>query len=129
MKSKFALGLNAGKNMDYMKKNTSNKSCSELIFPQKTQQTHISICPRKGTIGLQKLSFLKHYNVQKSERRFVLGLNADKNTNNLKKGSNKNCSEFNFLKKNHFVRMSISPRSGAKGLKFVFKQNFDEITG
>ncbi len=30
---------------------------------------------------------------------YYLGLNADKNTDNKRKGSNKNCSEFNLLQK------------------------------
>ncbi len=34
--SKFTLGLTAVKNTDYIKKNASNKNCSELNFSQKT---------------------------------------------------------------------------------------------
>ncbi len=43
--SRFALELNAAKNMDYMKK-TSNKHCWELNFLQKAQWVHMSTCPR-----------------------------------------------------------------------------------
>ncbi len=44
--------------------------------------------------------------------RFVLLLNAAKNTDNIKNASNKNCSEFDFLQKSQWAHMSISPGMG-----------------
>ncbi len=43
------------------------------------------ISPRSGARWLQRLTFLKHYNVLKRESRFTLVLNAAKNTNYIKK--------------------------------------------
>ncbi len=41
------------------------KSCSELNFLQKKSWTRMSISPRSGTKGLQRLAFLKYYNALK----------------------------------------------------------------
>ncbi len=46
---------------------------------------HISIFPRTAAIGLQRLSFLKNFNVLEWEKRFCLGPNAAKNTCYIKK--------------------------------------------
>ncbi len=46
---------------------------------------HISIFPRTGVRGLQRLPFLKNVNVLEWERRFSLGPNATKNTCHIKK--------------------------------------------
>ncbi len=46
-------------------KNASNKSCSELNFPQKTQWMHILIFPRSGVRGPQRFPFLISYYVLK----------------------------------------------------------------
>ncbi len=45
--------------------NSSNKSCSELNFPQKTQRTHISISSRSRVRGFQIFPFSISYNVLK----------------------------------------------------------------
>ncbi len=76
------------------------------------------ISPQSGDRGFERLIWLKYY----TERQIIfnLGLNADKNTTS-KKGSSKNGSQFNFLQKNQWVHMSISPRSGARVLEFLFK--------
>ncbi len=42
-------------------KNASNKSCYALNFVQKSQRTHMSICPRSGARGLRGLQSLKYY--------------------------------------------------------------------
>ncbi len=48
--SKNSKRLNAAKNTDHIKKKTSNKSCSELNFVQKSPQTHMAIsCPHPNT--------------------------------------------------------------------------------
>ncbi len=72
------------KNTDYIK-NGSNKNCLELNFLQKTQYAHMSISPRRGDKGLQKLICLKYFNVLKWKSRCTVGLNAAENTNYIKK--------------------------------------------
>ncbi len=42
-------------------KKASNKSCSELNFPQKARWTRISTFPRSGAGGLQRFPFLTSY--------------------------------------------------------------------
>ncbi len=49
-------------------KKDSNKSCSELNFQTKTYRTYMSISLRSGSTGLQRLSFLKFYNVLESAK-------------------------------------------------------------
>ncbi len=92
---RFTLGLNTAKITHYMKK-ASNKSCSELNFIQKSPGLHMSISPTSGAIGLQRVS-LKSYYAQKRDIRFTLGLNTEKIRVIWKKGSNKSCSELNFV--------------------------------
>ncbi len=48
--------------MGIISKNASNKSYSELNFPQKTQWAHFSISPRNGARELQRFTFLISYN-------------------------------------------------------------------
>ncbi len=57
----------------------------------------MSISPRGGASGLEKLVSFKEY--------IVLKL------------LNKSCSELNFVQKSQWAHMSINPRSGARGLK------------
>ncbi len=71
--------------MPIISKNVSNKSCSELNFLRKSQQVHTSISPRSVARGLQRLPFLRYYNVLKWGSRFTLGLNAAKITDYIKK--------------------------------------------
>ncbi len=44
----------------------------------------MSISPRSGARGLQRLICLKYYNALKWEMRFALGLNAAKNSDYIK---------------------------------------------
>ncbi len=62
-----------------------NKSCSELNFLPKTPWTHISVSLRSGAKGIQRLPFLKYYNVLEWESRFVLGPNTAGNMDYIKK--------------------------------------------
>ncbi len=55
--SKFTLGLNTAEIINIIK-NSSNKSCSELKFLQKTRWTHMSISLRSA-----KVAMFKYYNV------------------------------------------------------------------
>ncbi len=48
---------------------------------------------------------------------YFLGLNTAEIRILLKKASNKSCSELNFIQKSPRAHMSISPQSGARGLK------------
>ncbi len=67
------------------------------------------VSPQSGARRLERLIWLKYYIVLKRQITFNLGLNADKNTdNNKRRGSNKNCSEFNFLQKTD-GRICLSP--------------------
>ncbi len=50
---KFTLQLKAAK-LPIITKNTSNKSCSQLNFLQKSQQAQMSISPRSGTRERQR---------------------------------------------------------------------------
>ncbi len=77
--------------------------------------------PQSGARRLQRLIWLKYYIVLKRQITFNLGLNADKNTDNKRKGSNKNCLESISYKKKIIGCISISPRSGARAFEFVFK--------
>ncbi len=45
----------------------------------------MSISPRSGARGLERLPCLKQYNVLKQENRLTLGLNAAKGTDYMKK--------------------------------------------
>ncbi len=82
-------------------------------------KVHGRIClsPPGVELGLQKLPSLKYYNVQKRQSIFTLGLGAAKNTLS-KKASNKNCLELNFVGKSLQAHISISSRSGARGLQW-----------
>ncbi len=68
--------------------------------------------------GFQRSVCLKSYYGQKWEIRFTLGLSDAKNTLYIKKkGSNKSCSEMNFVQKSSPAHTSISLTSGARGTK------------
>ncbi len=83
---------------DYIQKKVLNKSCSDFSFLQKTQWAHMSIFPRSGAMGLERLPCSKYDNVRKCENRLTLWLNAAKSTI-WKKVPNKDCWDFNFQKK------------------------------
>ncbi len=89
-KIRFTIWLNAAKNRHDIKK-ASNKSCLELNFAQKSLRTHISISPRGGVRGLERLIWLKYYLYWNGKNTFNLELTAAKNTHQIKKVSNKSC--------------------------------------
>ncbi len=62
-----------------------SKNFLELNCPQKNHWAHVSIFPRSGATRLERLIWLKYYNVQKRQIIFTLGLNAAKNTDFMKK--------------------------------------------
>ncbi len=95
-------GQNVAKNTDYIKKCFKQK-LFRIKFPSKNVWVHISISPRSGAMGLQRLPFLKYYNVLEWEKRFILWLNGAKNTYDIKK-----CLELNFLQKTQ-RSISLSP--------------------
>ncbi len=66
-------------------RNTSNKSCSELNFLQKSRWVHFIILLRNGARGLRRLPCFKYYNVWDWESRFFLQHNAAKNVNYIQK--------------------------------------------
>ncbi len=86
--SRFTLGLNAAKNVHYIK-NASNKICSKLNFVQKSQSAHMSISPRNGP-GPQRSPFSEYFDGLKLENIFTLGLMQPKirviSKNALRKG-------------------------------------------
>ncbi len=59
----------------------------------------MSISPKSGGKGLQRLPCFNYYNVLKWESRFTLRLDAAKITDISKKVLNKSCCELNFLQK------------------------------
>ncbi len=61
------------------------KIYSELNFVQKSPRAHMSIYPRSGARGLERLTWLKNFNVQKQKFRFTLGLNTAKYTHHMEK--------------------------------------------
>ncbi len=66
-------------------KKASNKSCLELNFIQESLPAQTSISPQCGASGLKRYIYLKYYFVQKRKNTFNLGLNAAKNTHQIKK--------------------------------------------
>ncbi len=62
---------------------------------------------RSGARGLQKLPFLKYYNVLEWKNRFNLGLYTAKITDYIFK---KNCSELNFLQKPQWTHICLSQK-------------------
>ncbi len=61
-----------------------------------------------GELDSNATGNLRNYIVQKRWNTFNLGLSAAKNTDQIKKRSNKSCLELNFLRKSPQVHMSIS---------------------
>ncbi len=61
--------------------------------------------------------WLKYYFVLKRKNSFKLGLNAAKNTHQIKKASNKSCLKLNFLQKSPRVHMSTSFQSAGRRLQ------------
>ncbi len=61
-------------------KNALSKSCWALNSVQKSHWAYMSVSPRSGAKGLQRLPSWKYYYVQKRENRFTLGLDTVKTT-------------------------------------------------
>ncbi len=78
---------------------------------------NISMYPRSGSRSSKNLTFLKYYNALEWESSITLRLNAVKNIDYIKKGSNKSCTKLNFLQKIHRMHISTYLRSGAGGLQ------------
>ncbi len=70
---------------------------------------HISISPRSGARGLQKLSFLKYYNVLEWESGFTLGLNAAENTDYIKMSLREKLFRIKFLQKTQWMQSLSFP--------------------
>ncbi len=75
----------------------------------KKVREHMWLSPPSGARWLERLIWMEYYIILKWQIIFNLGPNADKNTNNLKTCSNKNCSEFNFLQKTHLCICLLPP--------------------
>ncbi len=108
--SRFTLGLNVAKIIDYIAK-CFKRNCAGLNFLQKTQGKRISFCPKSGARGSKDLSFLRYYNALEWESWVSLGLNA------LQNDAYKRCTELNFLQKTQWKHFSIYSRSEGTGSK------------
>ncbi len=97
-------------------KKGSSKSFLELNSLQKSHWAHMSVSPRNGARQLERLIWLKYYNVQK-QIIFTLEPNAAKNTDFMKKTLSKRCLELNSQQKSHWLHKSISTWSRARWLK------------
>ncbi len=100
-------------------KNASNKNCLELNFLHKTQWNHMSLSSRSGARGLERLPWLKYYNVMKWESRFTLRLNTAQIFIISKKASNKNCPELNFLHKTQWKHISSTSDVDVRACKHL----------
>ncbi len=60
---------------------------------------------------------------------FHFGLKLPKILIIAKKPSNKSCSTLNFVQKSPQGHMSISPQSGARGLKRFIKKSTEKVLG
>ncbi len=88
-----------------------------MNFIQKSRQAHMSISPRSGARGLQRLICLKSYTCRNGKLGSLYGSTLPKRSLISKKASNKSCLELNSIQKNPWAHMSISPRSGVGGSK------------
>ncbi len=120
-------GQNVAKNIDI--KNSSYKSCLELNFLQKTQWTYTFISPRSEARRLQRLPFLKNYNVLEWEKRFTLGPNSAKNTYNIKKCLQQKLFRIKFSTNNSTDAYLYLPKEWSKGRGTfaIFKINYNVL--
>ncbi len=115
--SRFILGLKAVKCTDYIKK-YFKQQLSKIRFLTKNSSDAYLHYLQKWSQGLQRLPFLKYYNVLEWENRFTLGLNTAKNANYIKKGFKRKLFRINFpIKKLQQTHVSISPGSRARKLQ------------
>ncbi len=77
----------------------------------------MSISPRSGVRGLERLVCFKDYILLKWESRFIFWLNAAEITDYIKKLFKQSCRELNFIQKSQWAHMSISPKCGARELE------------
>ncbi len=94
-----------------------SESCWEFNFLQKTQWAHVSISPKCGARGLERLLCLKYYNVLKRENRLTLKLNVVKNSDHMKENLKWKLLRIQFPKRTQWAPMSISPQCGARRLE------------
>ncbi len=97
-------------------KNASNKSCWALNCVRKRPRTHMSISPQSGARRFKDYHLLK-YNVQKWEVDSLCGWTLPKICIVSKNASNKSCWALNSVQKRQRAHMSISIKSGARGLQ------------
>ncbi len=99
-------------------KNCSNKGCSKLNFIQESQWVYISISPKSGARGLEKLPSLKHSHALKQNSIFNFrAQHCQKYALYEKMLQNESCWALNFLQKSQMAHMSISHGSEASGLQ------------
>ncbi len=77
--------------------------------------TALSPLFQSGARELERLMWLKHYNVLKWQIAFILGLNADKNTDSMEKASSKSYLKLHSLQKTQWACICISLWSKARG--------------
>ncbi len=102
---------------DFKPKSILHKKIAENYIPYRKLGQGISlISPRSETRRFQKLPFLIYYNVLELESRFTLRMNAAKNIDTIKKWF-KQLFRIKFPTKTRWTHISISARSGARGLQ------------
>ncbi len=79
---------------------------------------HISISPGSGAWDLQRLPFLKYYNVLEWESRFTFGLNAAKNTDYIKISFKQKVFRIKFPTKISVDAYLYLPQEGARDNPF-----------
>ncbi len=86
-RKRLTLGLIVPENTNYMKK-VSSKSCLFRIkfFTKESLGTHVYLTPPQGAArGLERLAYLKYYDVWKCENKLTLGLTPAENVDYIKK--------------------------------------------
>ncbi len=70
-----------------------------------------------------------YYSIEKLGNRLTLVLNTAKNTNYMKKVSNKSCLDLNFLQNSHWAHVYINPpsQSGARGRERLACLKYDNV--
>ncbi len=104
-------------------KKVSNKSSSASNFGQKSPWGHTSISPQSGARGLERWYGLNIKLYWNRKLHSLLGWMLPKIHNILKKASNKSFSALNFGQNSSQGHRSISPWSGARGLKRSYGWN------
>ncbi len=97
--------------------NTNNKSCWALNSLQKSQWAHMSMSPRSGAKRFQRLHHWKIILYKYEKEESVCGTTLLKIRTIWENASNKSYWALNSVQKRQWAHMSMSPRSGAKGLQ------------